>query len=153
MARKRARKPTINQSRNVLPGPQIASQRVDSAQQLPTGPKSPLRSFETMISEPDVDAAKASQSLPAPHRELLAVLLRLDQRAPSSDRERPLSPATEASITGETQMHFAKCVHEDRLFARHRGNEAHGLRSPGTLDRHGRKEADRSGRFPPTIVG
>jgi hypothetical protein len=81
MARKRVRKPTINQSAERAPeGPQIAPQRVDSAQQLPTAPKSPLRSFETMIWSLTCDAAKASQSLSARHRELLAVLLRLEAR-------------------------------------------------------------------------
>jgi hypothetical protein len=137
MARKRARKQTINQSRNVLRGPQIASQRVDSAQQLPTGPKSRLRSFETMISEPD-GAAKASQTLSAPHKELLAVLPRLDRYASSSDRERPLSPAIEASITGQTQMHHFDATPRSVLRRPWSRNVAQGVHTLGAL---GEREA------------
>jgi hypothetical protein len=84
--------PTINHSRNVLRGPRIAFQRVDSgvAAAERAGVGSPAH--ETTISEPAGDAAKASRSLSAPHRELLAALLRLDEGALAVIGERPLSP-------------------------------------------------------------
>ena len=76
---------------------------------------------------------KASETLSASHRELCTAFVRLDRGALAAIRERPLSPATQASIAGETQMHHFDARLATGLLARCPGHSRCGIRSLGSL--------------------
>jgi hypothetical protein len=86
MAPRTPSRPTINQSRSVLRGSQIASQPVDSGAAATDRAEVGSPEHKTTISELAGDAAKASRSLSALHRELLAALLRFTRRVSTDPR-------------------------------------------------------------------